>query len=197
MLYIVICMALFACWKFIALHRETGQARFRRWGIAAAWGCVGAFIGSSAGLAMWGSAIAATIPGFFAGFLIANNMMKVDQESPPAPAVIVQPLPPALPAATPHPQPAAAPASQPYWYLWYLIIVLVLALIFVVSVNDHTAPATSTTPPPAPAQAPEQQTRQMPFAPLAPQSVHPHPKSEQRQVLPCIYNTVMADAEVG
>jgi hypothetical protein len=135
-LLIVICVALFACWKFFSLYRETGQAQFRRWGIAAVWGCVGAFFGSSAGLAMGPlGAIAATVPGFFVGFLIASNLMKIDRESPPAAAVIAEPLPPPLPFATPAPQQVAEPARHTRWYLWCFIIGLVLVLVFVGWVN--------------------------------------------------------------
>ncbi len=61
-------------------YKESGLWRYRRMRAAFAWGFVGAIIGSSFGVAGFGTAIAGTIPGAFVGYLLASNMMKKDAD---------------------------------------------------------------------------------------------------------------------
>jgi len=46
---------------------------------AVVWAFIGAIIGSSFGVAGFGTAIAGTIPGALVGYLAASNLMKMDE----------------------------------------------------------------------------------------------------------------------
>ena len=79
MITAVVLFILAAAW-FVANNKynETKLWKYRRMRAAFIWAFAGAIIGSSFGLAGFGSAIAGTIPGAFVGYLLASNIMKKD-----------------------------------------------------------------------------------------------------------------------
>jgi uncharacterized protein YcfJ len=80
MLLIIILFALAVGW-FIANNRykQTQLWRYKRMRTAVVWAFIGAIIGSSFGVAGFGTAIAGTIPGALVGYLAASNLMKMDE----------------------------------------------------------------------------------------------------------------------
>ena len=79
MLKVLVYVVLAAAW-FIAnrQYQESGLWRYRRMRSAFAWAFVGAIVGSSFGIAGYGTAVSGTIPGAIVGYLIASNLMKKD-----------------------------------------------------------------------------------------------------------------------
>jgi len=79
MFTVLVLVVIFVAW-FIANKKYNNSRvwRYRRQRAAFSWAFLGAIVGSSFGVAGFGSAIAGTIPGAIVAYLLASNLMKKD-----------------------------------------------------------------------------------------------------------------------